>query len=58
LSAERVRFTWAKGSFSVSVKTNPLRRLMLSLDEIARQGNVRVTTTKGLLVLNASPKPL
>lgn len=31
---------------------------MLSLDEIARQGNVRLTTTKGLLVLNASPKPL
>ena len=58
LSAERVQFTWAKGSFSVSVKTNLLKRLVFSLDEIAHKGNIRVTTTKGRLLLNATPKPL
>ena len=58
LSAEPVRFTWTRGSFSVSVKANLLNRLVFSLDEIAHQGNIRLTTTEGRLILNASPKPL
>ena len=58
LNVEGIHFTWTKGSFSVSVKTNPLRRLFLFLDEIAQQGNIRVTTTKGRLILNAAPQPL
>ena len=56
LNVEQIQFTWAKGS--LSVKTNLLRPLIFSLDEVAQQGNIRVTTTKGSLVLNASLKPL
>lgn len=56
LNVEQMRFTWAKGSFSV--KTNLLGPLIFSLDEIAQQSNIRVTTTKGRLVLTASSKPL
>ena len=58
LSKERVQFSWEKGSFSISVRNNLLSRLVFSLDEIAHQGNVRVTTTNGRLVLNTFPKPL
>ena len=51
---KQVRFTWAKGSFWV--KSDAFGRLVLSLDEIAHQGNVRVATPKGRLVLSVSEK--
>lgn len=51
---KQARFTWAKGSFWV--KSDAFGRLVLSLDETAHQGNVRVATPKGRLVLSVSEK--
>lgn len=56
LASESVQFTWARGSFKV--QTNPNGHLVLSLDEIARQSNMRVSTGKGRMVLKASPPPM
>ena len=50
LTSKPVRFAWAKGSFWV--KTDLSGRLVLSLDEIAHQANIRVATRQGKLVLN------
>ncbi|RKU12426.1 hypothetical protein C6503_17565 [Candidatus Poribacteria bacterium] len=52
LTSEQIQFKWAKGSFQV--KTNPTGQLDLWLDEIAHQGNVRVATRKGRLVLDTA----
>lgn len=56
LASEPVRFTWAKGSFWVT--TTPAGRLVMALDEIAHQNNIRVTTRPFRVVLNASSNPL
>ncbi|MEH0007928.1 MAG: hypothetical protein V6Z82_04320 [Flavobacteriales bacterium] len=50
-----LRFTWAKGSFSVFVKKHPLRRLVFFLDDVAHQGSILVTPTKGRVILHAIP---
>ena len=50
LVSQPLRFTWAKGSFRV--KTNLDGHVVLSLDEIAYENNIRVATEKGYLTLN------
>lgn len=52
LASGPVRFTWEKGSFRV--QTDLTGRLVLSLDETAHRGNVRVNTREGRLVLNVA----
>ena len=56
MGSEQMRFNWSKGSFWV--ETTSSGRLVLSLDEIAHQGNVRVATSKGRLTLNAYAEEL
>ena len=47
--SNEIRFTWEKGSFKV--KPGIVGQVAVSLDEIAHEGNIRVTTDKGRLIL-------
>ena len=53
--SDEIRFTWEKGSFKV--KPGIVDQVVVSLDEIAHEGNIHVTADKGTLILHPAIKP-
>ena len=54
-ASDEIRFTWEKGSFKV--KPSTAGQVVVSLDEIAHEGNIHVTADKGTLILHPTIKP-
>lgn len=54
-ASDEIRFTWEKGSFKV--KPGIVGQVVVSLDEIAHEGNIHVTADKGTLILHPAIKP-
>lgn len=48
-ASDEIRFTWEKGSFKV--KPGVVGQVVVSLDEIAQEGNIEVTADKSRLIL-------